>query len=48
MILDVLKENPVDDVLAHIHQIASTLCMASEDSGMLNSNEKFTFDLKSM
>lgn len=43
VILDVLKENPVDDVLAHIHQIASTLCMASEDSGMLNSNEKFKF-----
>lgn len=33
VVLDVLKERPLDEVLEHIHQIASTLCMASEDTG---------------
>ncbi|XP_031633416.1 serine/threonine-protein phosphatase 4 regulatory subunit 1-like isoform X2 [Contarinia nasturtii] len=32
VVLDVLKEHPVNDVLENIHQIASTLSMASEDT----------------
>lgn len=34
VVLDVLKRYPLEDVLAHIHRIASTFCMAAEDSGM--------------
>lgn len=33
VVLDVLKEHPVNDVMENIHQIASTLSMASEDTG---------------
>lgn len=34
VVLDILKEHPVDNVLENIHQIASTLSMASEDTGI--------------
>lgn len=33
VVLDILKDHPVNDVLENIHQIASTLSMASEDTG---------------
>lgn len=31
--LDVLKEQPIEDILQHIRPIASTISMAAEDTG---------------
>lgn len=38
-VLDVLKEQPIEDILQHIRPIASTISMAAEDTG----NDCFSF-----